>query len=57
MFEIASQKHARTFTKLHTDYEYSYSAHPNCILTSITKNLCARQSAIDNEVSLVQTCH
>ena len=54
MFEIASQRPSlQQFTQLHTDYMYSFSSHPTCVVTAITKNLCARQSAINKEVRVL----
>jgi len=57
MFGIASQRPAfekvLKFTQLHTDYMFSYSADPNCVVNQITKNLCKNQTAINKEVSLI----
>jgi hypothetical protein len=53
VFGIASSapvEGVQRLTKLYTDYTYSYSSHPNCVLTAITKNLCKRQGAINKEV-------
>ena len=54
MFDITSARPSfdkvQKFTQLHTDYMYSYSSHPNCILTAITKNLCKNQAHVDKEV-------
>jgi hypothetical protein len=54
MYDLASSKPSfekvQRFTQLHTDYMYSYSQHPTCIVTAITKNLCKNQAHINKEV-------
>jgi hypothetical protein len=54
MFGVASSRPSfeavQKFTQLHTDYMYSYSSHPTCVVTALTKNLCKRQAAVNKEV-------
>ena len=60
VFGIASSapvEGVQRLTKLYTDYTYSYSSHPNCVLTAITKNLCKRQGAINKEVRSLPLAH
>ena len=42
-FSCDCRTHAET-------YRYSFSHHPTCVVTAITKNLCKRQAAVDKEV-------
>ena len=54
MFGVASSKPSfekvQRFTQLHTDYMYSFSSHPDCVVTALTKNLCKNQAHINKEV-------